>query len=145
MHTEIQVLRCPDCGAKVSEVVRHGGFRAGGSSIGPSTIHCAGCGAALLTGQSEWGEKTILQQSWYIVQRVIWLIVASLLLVAPVVAIGVWAAVNNRFLDPSQQGLAIGAGYTIGTAIVGIILFRNAAKEIRESRQRTSNIEAASV
>ena len=143
MHTtEITSVRCPECGAKVAEIVRQDGFQAGGSTIGPSSMRCPGCGCGLLTGQSEWDEKSFAQKTWFLIGRVTWLLVSSLVVASAFASIVTLIVVEYRFVNPAQKELCFLTAYCVGTALIGFQLFRNAAKEIRESKRRTRDAES---
>ena len=137
MQTNIEITRCPECGAKVSEVVRHNGFRVGGSSIGPSSIPCPGCGIHIVTEQSEWAEKSLLARAWFFLQLGIWTLVGSVFLAGALTILVYQVAVAYRFIKVSQQTNFGWVVYGLATGLIGLQLFRNAFREIRESRQRT--------
>jgi|GEM_PF-2278851 len=143
MHTtEITSVRCPVCGAKVAEVVRQDGFQVGGSTIGPSSMLCPGCDCGLLTGQSEWDEKNFTQKWWFLMGRVMWMLVSSLVIASAFASVVTLVAVEYGFANPAQKVLCFLVAYCVGTAFIGFQLFRNAAKEIRESKRRTHDAES---
>ncbi len=138
MQTEVTVLTCPSCGATVSHTVAHNGFKAGGTSIGPSAIPCPGCGIAVVSGQSEWDEKHFFQKAWFVLQRLFWWLAASFFIAGFLATIVGLIAVEAKFIREPQRMLWSLVTFGVGALLIGVILGRNAFKEIRESRQRTA-------
>jgi hypothetical protein len=140
VHTQIQIVLCPQCGAKVAEAIFHDGFRSGSTTIGPAWVPCGGCGCPILTGQTEWDDKSFVQRLWFVIQRAIWLLISSLVFAGtPAFIIGA-IATEHWHLDRAHENRWRLRTYGVGTAILGCVFFYNAAKEIRESRRRTGDV-----
>jgi hypothetical protein len=135
--TEIENLYCPECGVTVRQSIRHQGFRAGGTSIGPSTIPCPACGTVVKTGDSEWDEKGLFQKSWFFLSCIAWWIAGSLFVGGAFACVVGWCAVESRLIAKSQEALCIAIAFVGGILFLGTILMRNALWEIRESRKRS--------
>jgi hypothetical protein len=144
MQTDVENLVCPNCGTTVGQTIRHGGFRAGGTSIGPSAMACPGCDILVYTGQSEWNEKGLIQKSLFIVHRLLWMIVGSIFLAGVFAGFFGWFAVTVHLITPAQQDLCTVAAFFVGALLVSAILIRNAFKEIRDSCNRTASAECSS-
>jgi hypothetical protein len=142
MQTEVQNIVCPHCGVLVKQIVRHNGLQAGGTSIGPSVIPCPGCGSWLATGTSEWDEKGFFQKSWFLLSRLLWFVVGSVVVAGLLGAMIGWAAVETRVVGPGLRiHCTLAACVAISLLIAGIMA-KNAWREIRDSRRRVAESEA---
>lgn len=137
MQTEIVIISCPVCGATVDHAVRHNGFQAGGTSIGPSVIACPECGTWVGTNQSEWVEKSFLQRAWFVLQRLVWLIIGSVVVGGGMAIVTGTVAVESHWIDKSQQGTCVLTAFCAVSMLISAILVRNARREIRNSLERT--------
>lgn len=144
MHTEVVILRCPNCDGEVDHIVRHNGIQAGGSSIGPSVMACPNCGAGVATGKSEWTEKHFVTKASILLTRVVWLLVGSLFIAGGLAGVVSLIAVDRGWIRPAQQTTWILRGYGVGTVILGAIFLRTTVVEIRESRRRTASADSLS-
>ncbi len=142
VHTEVEAVYCPECGAKFSETVRHDGFRAGSTSIGPAALPCRQCGCLIVTGQSEWDDKTFAQQVWFVMQRTAWMLGSSLVFASVVAYIVASIATEYWNFDRAHEQSWQLKTFCVGTFFVAVVFFRNAAREIRESRRRKQAIES---
>lgn len=136
MHTEVTIQRCPECDFEVSHTVRHSGFAAGGTSIGPSSINCPGCGAVLETNTSEWDEKGLVPKMWFVFTRLIWWIVSSLTFGACSALILAKAAVEFEFADASQEERIGIVAFSSIAFLLAVLFVRKAYQEIRDSLER---------
>jgi hypothetical protein len=142
MQTEVQNIVCPHCGVVVSQIVRHNGFQAGGTSIGPSAIRCPGCGSWVGTGTSEWDEKGFFQKSWFLLTRLLWFVVGSVVVAGFLGAMIGWAAVEARVVGPGLRIHCTLAAYIVISLLIAWIMARNTLREIRDSRRRVAEAKA---
>lgn len=102
-QTFVEKLRCPACGAVVREIVSHGAFQVGGSSIGPSLLPCPGCGVAVESGLSEWDEKSVDVRAWHILRLLLWTIVGTFLIANAAAYLVTWTLLRKK-MDPYRGG-----------------------------------------
>jgi hypothetical protein len=142
MQTEVQNIFCPDCGVLVKQIVSHNGLQAGGTSIGPSVIPCPGCGSWLGTGTSEWDEKGFFQKWWFLLSRLLWFVVGSVVIAGLLGAMIGWAAVETQVVGPGLRIHCTIAAYIVISLLIAWIMARNTLREIRDSRRRVAEAEA---
>jgi hypothetical protein len=127
------------------ETLRHDGFQVGGTTIGPFSVPCPGCGVyIILTGRSEWDDKTFMQRLWFILNRTIWMAVSSLVIAGGFALIATYFASEHWFMNRVQVQQCRWRMYWFATALITIQFFRIAMQEIRDSQQRTRDVEFGS-
>lgn len=138
MNTEIQNICCPSCGATVIQTVRHNGFQAGGTSIGPSSIPCPHCATWVLSGQSEWNEMGVLQKSWFVLTRLAWIGIGCIVIGGLISLMAGWAIVETRFAPPAERSHWVVAVFVLNSLLISGIMIRNMRREISDSQLRSS-------
>jgi hypothetical protein len=123
----------------VRQNVRHNGFQAAATSIGPRLIPCPGCNLEIVSGQSEWNEKSLFGKSSFLFGRFVWWIVGSLFLALPLSVIFVWIGEGLEQMDPLEKNANIAKTFVMFSFLLGVVLIRNIFWEIRESRKRTAD------
>ena len=139
MGPQVQVLRCPECDAFLREIVRHSGFQAGGTSIGPAVIACPDCNECIDTGQSEWCEKNWFRKFTFLLHRFLWFVVASILVAGAFAVVVSSIAEHLRWIPPKQNDQCAIVAFAFGTLCMATAFLLRIQKEIRESHERVAS------
>jgi hypothetical protein len=137
-QTYVKSIVCPDCGAKVREVVSQGVFQVGGSSIGPPVLPCPRCGLFVESGLSEWEEKSILARAWYILRILLWTVFGTSAVGITVAFVAAEIAERNKWIRPAQHSACYWTVFGIVAGLLAWRLLGNSVREIRDSRARTA-------
>ena len=137
MSTVITVLRCPECGAAVRESVNINGFRAASTTIGPPTMLCPACGCELITGLSEWADKSPVERAWFFVRLALWSTVSGLVVAGGGGAILAFVLIGCGVIDEGQYEACSLVFLCLGSSLLAGMLVRNARCEIRQSLARS--------
>ncbi len=142
MHTEVEILVCPQCRAELAHTIRHNGFKAASTSIGPPLLRCTSCDTLVYTDQKEWDQQNTLQKSWFVISRTMWLIAGSFFICGGAAGFLKLIAVHRGWIDEAKSMTFMAAAYGTGTLILATVFFRNSLAEIRESLIRSRSEEA---
>ncbi|NQV26092.1 MAG: hypothetical protein HQ518_17170 [Rhodopirellula sp.] len=142
MHSEIEILLCPRCGTEISHTIRHNGFKAASTSIGPPILKCPSCETFSLTGQKEWDQQNSLQKIWFWLSRLLWLIVGSFVICGGAAGVLKMLALHQGWIT-SQQSIPFAITcYVIGTVLLSAVVIRNSLTEINDSIVRSQSDES---
>lgn len=145
MQTEVELIRCPNCGHELGHTARHDGFKAGATSIGPPLLRCPSCGILVDTEQKEWDQHTTIQKAWFMLSRVLWLAFASFFICGGTAEIIKAIALWQEWVYPSGVTTLWFASYGVCTLLLAALFIRNAVAEIRTSLNRSDSEEARSM
>lgn len=142
MHTQVEILACFECGAEVDCTVRHNGFQAGSTSIGPPLFDCPRCSASVATGRKEWSQKNAIQKTVFVLGRLAWLAAGSGFVAGGLTGILRVMALQWNWIRPEQEVVFALVCFAVGTVLLSGIVVRNMVNEIRESVQRAASLES---
>lgn len=141
------VLVCPSCESPVENYYMVYGFRAASTTIGASTVGCENCGEEVLTGRSEWREKSIVGKAWFWIFRGSWAIPSAMFFGA--IGFMGFEFVRIFFLNPRRKvllGLNIqSCPLVVGALTAGLALGLTAwrcVREIHNSNHRYDQLES---
>jgi len=142
MHTEVDILSCPTCGAEVGHTIRHNGFKAAATSIGPPLLRCTSCDTLVRSGQKEWEQQNAASKAWFFISRTAWLIAGSFFVCGGIAGVLNLIAVDRKWIDDANSTTFILSTDGFCTLLLSAIVLRNSLAEIRASLKRSQSDEA---
>ncbi len=138
MQTIVDVLLCPDCGSQVLHTVSYNGFRAASTSIGPPRVPCPSCSVPVSTGLKEWDEHHFLEKVRFVLSRLFWLMVGSVVVAGAGAMVLKLFALEFVWIDERDGDPFFWVCFSIGAVIITAMVLRNSLREVNESRSRIS-------